>query len=117
DESMITQGGGAVSTAEAIAGFKLEQFGGVDWTYVSFDGGAEGLTAVLGGHVTFAIPGVLEIRDHVRAGRLRVLATTAPERLQEFPDAPTFAEIGVTDLPEAARGVVGPSGMSAEMVA
>lgn len=67
----------------------------VDMTYVPFTGGAGGaITALLGGHVEATIMGGSVPMTQVKAGTLRNLAAFAEERLPEFPNIPTFRELG-----------------------
>ncbi|WP_416984984.1 Bug family tripartite tricarboxylate transporter substrate binding protein [Streptomyces sp. T028] len=79
--------------------------------YVPFDGGGELLASVLGGDVAFGVSGIGEHIDQVKAGKLRVLAVTGPERVDGV-DAPTLREAGVDVEFTNWRGVVAPPGIS-----
>jgi tripartite-type tricarboxylate transporter receptor subunit TctC len=72
---------------------------------------------LIGGHVDFTWLGIDISKRMVDAGDARVLAVTSRSRIPEAPNAPTYAELGLhgIDVP-AWGGVVGPRGMSPELV-
>ena len=66
-----------------------------DMTYVAMEGGGEAITAVMGNHVTDVSAGIAEIMPQATAGKLRVLAVFADERLGgSMADIPTAVEQG-----------------------
>ncbi|MDX1482166.1 MAG: tripartite tricarboxylate transporter substrate-binding protein [Woeseiaceae bacterium] len=66
----------------------------MDARYVPYDAGGKALFALLSGEVDALSATVGDAIAAARDGRVRVLAITAPERLAELPDVPTFAELG-----------------------
>jgi putative tricarboxylic transport membrane protein len=79
--------------------------------YVSYDGGGELLSSVLGGKIAFGVSGVGEYRDQIESGDLRVLAVTSADRVEGI-EAPTLTESGVDVQFTNWRGVVAPPGIS-----
>ncbi len=68
--------------------------GGLKMRHLITTGGGPATTAVLGGHAAmWASPPALAL-PHVKAGKLRPLATWGATRLASFPDVPTFKELG-----------------------
>ncbi|HCI76753.1 MULTISPECIES: Bug family tripartite tricarboxylate transporter substrate binding protein [unclassified Psychrobacter] len=66
-----------------------------DMTYVAMEGGGEAITAVMGNHITVVSAGIAEIMPQANAGKLRVLAVFADERLGgTMTDIPTAKEQG-----------------------
>ena len=72
----------------------LENATKVKFAKVSFGGGAEMLTALLGGHIDAAMASSPEVVPHAAAGKMKVLAVMSDIRLDMFPDAPTIGEVG-----------------------
>ena len=72
---------------------------------VPFTGASEAVTQVLGGHLdgTVTFPGTIQAQ--VNAGNLRVLGVSGTQRVQEFPDAPTFLESGYDVTLTSFRGI------------
>jgi tripartite-type tricarboxylate transporter receptor subunit TctC len=66
----------------------------VDIMQVNYKGAAGSVAAMLSGEVDMNIGAVGVLSPHVKSGRLRVLATSAPQRIVAFPDLPTFSELG-----------------------
>ncbi len=88
-----------------------------DVIYVPFGGGADSLAALLGGHVDFHATNLTNAAESLRAGAVRALAVTTPERVDHFPDIPTFAELGHPDVDTLAwRGIIGPNDLPSEVV-
>ncbi len=84
---------------------------------VAFGGSAEGVTALLGGHIDVAASPPTVMLSHVRAGRARFLAVAAERRLSgELATVPTWKELGINAVASNWRSVVGPRGMSDEQV-
>jgi tripartite-type tricarboxylate transporter receptor subunit TctC len=73
---------------------------GVDIGFIPYQGGGPLLTAQLGGHVDFGVINLPPIYGLVKSGKIKLIATTG--KLKEFPQVPTFAEIG---FPECNIGV------------
>jgi tripartite-type tricarboxylate transporter receptor subunit TctC len=72
----------------------LNAAGGLKMRHLITTGGAPATTAVLGGHAAmWPSPPALAL-PHVKAGKLRPLATWGAARLASFPDVPTFKELG-----------------------
>lgn len=89
---------------------------GVKPQHVPFPGGAQAVTALLGGQVQFTQNHIPVVQAHVKSGRLRVLATTGATRSPSFPDVPTLKEAGIDVVASAWFGLFVPAGTPAAVV-
>lgn len=87
---------------------------GVKLTHVPFRGGAEGITALIGGHVKAAL--AAELAPHAKSGECRPLALLSEKRLASFPGVATFAELGYKIDPPLWLGIAGPAGIPEAIV-
>jgi len=86
-------------------------------THVPYKGAALAVADILAGHVPAGSFTLTTSGQQVRAGKLRALATTGERRLADYPDAPTFAELGHPELTSITWfGLSGPAGLPAEIV-
>ncbi|MCJ0765248.1 tripartite tricarboxylate transporter substrate binding protein [Variovorax terrae] len=88
-----------------------------DLVHVPYKGGGPAIVDLVAGQtqLMFAVP--VEVAQQVAAGRLKVLATTAPERLASYPDVPTLRESGVNGAEVRSWfGLVAPAGVPRPVV-
>jgi len=97
----------AVEEFSAKAGIQLQD--------IPYKGSAEIMQAILGGHIPL-MSGTTEFAPHVRAGKLRLLATLGRERNKAFPDVPTVKESGWDTITESPFGIGGPKNMDPALV-
>lgn len=81
--------------------------------YVSYDGGGDLLTALLGKKIAAGTSGLGEYVDQIEAGQVRVLAVSGAERVEGV-DAPTLTEAGINLTFTNWRGILAPPGISDE---
>jgi tripartite-type tricarboxylate transporter receptor subunit TctC len=87
----------------------------IQWTHVPYSGGAPGLSAVLGGHVT-AMSDSTEWLPHVKEGALRLLVTHGERRMKAFPNVPTMRELGYDFINETVFMIAAPKGTPAAII-
>lgn len=120
--SAVTFGGGSApgSMDHLIAILPVYKYG-IDpkkIKYVSYDGGGEAMAALLGGNVDVIATDASAVEEYVKAEKVRVLAVTAPKRLEGvLKDVPTLMELGIGTEFTIWRGVFGPKNMSDSAVA
>ena len=68
---------------------------GIQLTHVPYKGSGQAVTDLLAGTVPMAIPGTAAMVKHIKAGKLRPLATTGVARSPQLPEVPTLAESGL----------------------
>ena len=103
----------------AFAGFLMDQDIPADQViWIPSEGSAPAMTELASGGVDIVSTSVPEARSMIDAGRVKSFAVMASERLAAFPDIPTTQELVGSDYQVGAwRGIVGPRGMDAEVVA
>jgi tripartite-type tricarboxylate transporter receptor subunit TctC len=87
--SMASAGNG---NATHLAGELFKVMTHVDMTHVPYRGAAPAITDLLGGQVQIYFGSIPAAIEHIRAGKLRVLAVTTATRFEGLPDAPTVAD-------------------------
>jgi tripartite-type tricarboxylate transporter receptor subunit TctC len=75
-----------------LAAAGLEDKTGVKFNHVPFQGAAPGVLALLGGHIDAVAVSPAEVSTHVQAGKLKMLAVMADQRLKAFDKVPTLKE-------------------------
>ena len=111
-------GSAGAGTPGHLAGEMFKSEAKLQFTHVPYKGGSPAITDLIGGQIDFmftTIPGVL---PHVKAGSLRALAVTSPERSSAMPDVPTMAESGLPGFQAVSwHGIVAPAGTPDAVVA
>jgi len=86
---------------------------GVEMTHVPYKSTPPALVDLLAGHVQLMFTDIVTAAGQAKAGKVRALLATAPQRAALFPDVPTIAESGlrgIADMP-AWWSLYGPAGM------
>jgi tripartite-type tricarboxylate transporter receptor subunit TctC len=87
----------------------------IKWTHIPFQGGPQGIAALLGNHVE-AYTGPTDWKPHVISGSLRGLGLYAEKRAAGLPQIPTLREVGYDIVAPGAISLIGPLGMSPQIV-
>jgi tripartite-type tricarboxylate transporter receptor subunit TctC len=91
---------------------------GTNFRLVHLEGGAAQMKETLAGNVDVSFDNVGSIVKQVKAGQVRALAVTDPERSKFLPDVPTTKELGYPSVvSNSTRGIAGPKGMDPKIVA
>ena len=114
----LTYATSGAGTGHHLAGELFKSLAKIDMIHVPYPGGAPATIAVLGGHTTLLLVNVLSVAPFVSSGRLRLIAVTAPERVEALKNVPTVAESGFPGFDTSIWfGSVVPSGTPKDAIA
>lgn len=91
-------GSAGQGSAAHFIGAGLGRSGGADLRHVAFRGSQPALADMIGGQIAAVVGPTGEFMPNVKAGKIRLLATSGPKRGKFTPDTPTLVEQGFKDL-------------------
>jgi tripartite-type tricarboxylate transporter receptor subunit TctC len=108
-------GAGSQNRLETEVFRKIE---GLDMVHVPYKGGAgPAIAGLVGGETHMMFVTASSAMNHVKSGRLRLIAVTSAKRLAAFPDTPTMAESGYPQLTSGSwQGIFVPAGTPKDVV-
>ena len=112
----LTYSSSGVGSSGHLFAENLAHLAGVTFEHVPYKGAAQGLTDLAGGHIAFSAQTVSSAAALVRGGTLRALAHTGKARLPDFPDIPTFKELGYDLVTTLWFSISGPAGLPRNIV-
>jgi tripartite-type tricarboxylate transporter receptor subunit TctC len=113
----VTFSSSGVGTATHLVAELFKTVTGIEMQHVPYRGSAPALNDMIAGRVDVMFDYPVSVGPHVEAGKLKVLATTAPDRLRAFPDVPTMAELGMKDMTtQSWSSIMVPAGTPAPVV-
>src|SRR4029079_17113626 len=110
----ITVGATLASTSHFFPAL-IEKDQKIKFKYVSYEGLAPRMNAILGGHTDLTDSSLTQ-KGKVEAGQLKFLAIATEKRHPEMPSVPTLKELGVNVVYDVNRGIMVPKGASAEVI-
>ena len=88
----------------------------LSWQAIGYKGSSDSVSALLGGHITFAVDTVISTSAFVRSGKARYLAVASSQRMKSWPDVPTMQDLGYQLTIDSPIGLGGPAGIPPEIV-
>jgi tripartite-type tricarboxylate transporter receptor subunit TctC len=105
-------------TSIHMSGAMFTHLTGIDMIHVPYKGSGPAVTDLLAGQVQMMFDNIPSSLPHIKAGKLKALATTGAKRDPALPDLPTIAEAGVPGYESGVWfGLMVPAGTPKEIVA
>lgn len=104
-------------TALHVAGELFKSAAGIDVQHIPYGGGAQAMTALLAGEISYIIGNTQLVRPMITSGKIKGLAVTGEQRLAALPDLPTFTQAGTPGVDVVTWfGLFAPTGTPADIV-
>jgi tripartite-type tricarboxylate transporter receptor subunit TctC len=94
----------------------IEKAAGIKFKYVSYEGLAPRMNAILGGHIDLTDSNMTQ-KGKVEAGQLKFIAIATEKRNPEMPSVPTLKELGINVVYDVNRGLTVPKGTPPDVLA
>lgn len=112
----LNYGSPGAGSSPHLAGEMLNRAAKIQTTHIAYKGAGPAMTDLLGGQLDFMFdPGIG--LQHVKAGKLKLLAVGSPRRHPQYPDVPTVAEVlGAEFDADTVFGIYAPAGTPKDIV-
>ena len=116
DKPLTYSSSGVGSNGHLVAESFAQQ-AGIKIEHVPYKGAAQGLLDLVGGHIVFSSQTLTSSASQIRGGAIIPIAHTNAERIADYPDVPTFKELGYPDVVSTTWfSLSGPAGLPNEIV-
>lgn len=113
----VAYGTAGIGSTHHLAGELLAKLSKSDLVHIPYRGDAASLTALLAGDVPMVVVPPTAALANIKAGKLRAIAVTGPQRWPEMPDVPTVAEQGVVGYDARSwAGFMAPAGVARPII-
>jgi tripartite-type tricarboxylate transporter receptor subunit TctC len=112
----LTYGVSGLASAGQMVAESFAQEADVKFQVVPYKGASQSQLDVIAGNIDFATPTVTSASGQIQGGSVIALAQTGSERLPDFPNVPTFKEIGYKLEATNWFGLAGPAGLPGDIV-
>jgi len=113
----LNYGSAGVGTVSHLAGALVAERARVQFVHVPYKGTAAAQTDLLSGRLQFMFDSIITALGNAKAGKVKALAVTSPERWHSAPELPTMAESGFPGFNMTAWfGLMAPAGTPAPIV-
>jgi tripartite-type tricarboxylate transporter receptor subunit TctC len=112
----LTYGVSGLASAGQVIAESFAQEAGLKFQVVPYKGAAQSQLDVVAGTIDFATPTVTSASPQIQGGTVTALAHTGGERLPDYPNVPTFKELGYKLEATNWFGLAGPAGLPADIV-
>ena len=110
-------GYGGVNNTQHLTGELLKFRAGIDMTGINYKGSAAAVTDLLGGQIQILVDSLAATLPHIKAGKIKPLATATLQRVPQLPNLPTVAESGYPGFEGVGwTGLVVPKGTPNDIV-
>jgi len=110
----ISYGSGGNGSAGHLAGELFKSLAGISMVHIPYKGAAPAKLELMSGQIQVMFDNLASATPQIRAGQLKALAVTTPERAEGQPDLPTVAESGVPGFDISTWfGIFAPAGLAA----
>ena len=114
----VSFGSGGTGTTQHLSMEMLKKATGMEMTHVPYRGSPQALSDLMGGLIPFVFDTGANVLTQYRAGKVRILAVSSPQRDPILPDVPTVAEQGVPGYESRVwMGLFALAGTPADLVA
>lgn len=111
-------GSAGLGTEMHLTGELLKMESGIDIVHVPYRGGGPAINGLLTGEIEMMVVVTSSIAPHIQSGMVKALATTAPARLEAYPNVKTTKEFGLPVVDTTPWwGIFAPAGTAPEIVA
>jgi tripartite-type tricarboxylate transporter receptor subunit TctC len=112
----LTFGVSGLASAGQLVGESFAQLAGLKFEVVPYKGAAQSQLDVVSNVIDFATPTVTSAAGQIQGGAVTPLAHTGNERLPDYPNVPTFKELGYDLVATNWFGLAGPAGLPKDIV-
>ena len=112
----LSYGSSGLSSAGQMVAQSFAMKADVKFEIIPYKGAAQSIVDVVANHIDFATPTVTSASGQLRGGTVTGLAVSAEERLPDYPDVPTFNELGYDVVVTNWFALAGPAGLPADIV-
>lgn len=111
----LTYGVSGLASVGQVAAESFAQLGNLKFQVIPYKGASQSQIDVVAGNIDFATPTVTSAAPQLNGGTVTPLAQTGNERLAEYPNVPTFKELGYDLVTINWFGLAGPAGLPADI--
>ena len=118
NQDKVSLGTPGANSLPHVAGIQFQNLTGTRFPFVPYRGAGPAMLDVIAGQIDLVFDQVQSSLPHIRAGRIKAFAVTAPERVPALPEIPTVDEAGLPGLHISLwYGLWVPAGTPPEIVA
>jgi tripartite-type tricarboxylate transporter receptor subunit TctC len=112
----LTYGVSGLASAGQVVAESFAQMADLKFQVVPYKGASQSQLDVVAGNIDFATPTVTSASPQLQGGTVTGLAQTGSERLPDYPNLPTFKDVGYNLVATNWFGLAGPAGLPPDIV-